>query len=279
MGCRVIAELGINHNGDPELAMRMASVARESGADAVKFQSGHPELWIPESQQGTRRAMPEGGELRYADYRRRLEFSGKDWRRIVRHCEREAVPWFSSVMDPVALEVMEGLGCPEYKIPSSKSQDFELIEACARTGKPVILSLGMNSEAEARSAVAHLLVHCDQPTLMHCVSAYPMPNDQANLLWMVRLTQQWVGVPVGWSGHERGYQITLAAVALGACVVERHFSLDRTLPGTDQAASLEPGGFTKMVRDIRIVEQALGDGGERRLLDCEVAARLKMRGA
>lgn len=269
----VIGEIGLNHNGDVELAMRLIDVAAEAGADAVTFQKRTPEIATPEHMRDTLRETP-WGTMTYLDYRYRVEFSPEQYRQIGDYAASRGLDWFASPWDVPSVDVLEELDVVAHKIASASVTDIELLERVASTGKPVILSTGMSTLDEIDRAVETL--GTERLIMLHATSTYPMPAEEANLRTIATLRERYAGVPIGYSGHERGLQISLAAVALGACVVERHITLDRTMWGSDHAASLEPQGFEHLVRDIRIIESALGDG-VKRVFPGEEAPKAKLR--
>lgn len=269
----VIGEIGLNHNGDVELAMRLIDVAAEAGADAVKFQKRTPEIATPEHMRDTLRETP-WGTMTYLEYRYRVEFSAEQYRQIGAYAASRGLDWFASPWDVPSVDVLEELDVVAHKIASASVTDIELLERVASTGKPVILSTGMSTLHEIDRAVETL--GTERLIMLHATSTYPMPAEEANLRTIATLRERYAGVPIGYSGHERGLQISLAAVALGARVVERHITLDRTMWGSDHAASLEPQGFEHLVRDIRIIESALGDG-VKRVFPGEEAPKAKLR--
>jgi N-acetylneuraminate synthase len=268
----VIGEIGINHNGDVDIARQLIDIAAEAGCDAVKFQKRTPEICVPPEQRNIERETP-WGRMSYLDYRYRVEFDEEAYREIDLHCVKHGIHWFASPWDVPSVEFMERFDVVTHKIASASVTDLELLGAVRDTGKPVILSTGMSTLEEIDRAVE--VLGTERLIMLHATSTYPMPPHEANLRTIHTLTQRY-GVPVGYSGHERGLQISLAAVALGAVAVERHITLDRTMWGSDQAASLEPEGLRHLVRDIRILEEALGDG-EKRVFEGELAPRQRLR--
>lgn len=268
----VIGEIGINHNGDLEIARQLIDIAADAGCDAVKFQKRTPEICVPPEQRMLERETP-WGRMTYLDYRHRVEFGEDDYRQIAVHCEKRGVQWFASPWDVPSVHFLQRHDVKAYKIASACLTDQELLAAVRDTGQPVILSTGMSTLDEIDRAVETL--GTERLVLLHTTSTYPMPPEEANLRTITTLTQRY-GVPVGYSGHERGLQISLAAIALGAVVVERHITLDRTMWGSDQAASLEPEGLRHLVRDIRILEDAMGDG-VKRVFEGELAPRARLR--
>ncbi|MFT4124598.1 MAG: N-acetylneuraminate synthase family protein [Microbacteriaceae bacterium] len=268
----VIAEIGLNHNGDVGIAKRLVDVAADAGAQAVKLQKRTPAISTPEHMKGVRRETP-WGTMTYLEYRHRVELDREQYVEIGDHATVRGLDWFASPWDEEAVDFLEDLGVVAHKVASACVTDLPLLERIAATGKPVILSTGMSTLAEIDAAVA--VLDPDRLVLLHATSSYPMPANEANLRTIQTLRGRY-GVPVGYSGHEPGLQISLAAVALGAVAVERHVTLDRTMWGSDQAASLEPHGLETLVRDIRIIEQALGDG-VKRVFPGELAPLAKLR--
>jgi N-acetylneuraminate synthase len=268
----VVAEIGINHNGDVEIAKQLVDVALEARCDAVKLQKRTPELCIPPEQRGVPRETP-WGVITYLEYRRRLELGDDEYTEIDRHCRARGIPWFASCWDQPSVDFIERFSPPCHKVASASLTDHALLARVAASGRAVVLSTGMSTIDEIRAAVEHL--PRDRLVLTHSTSTYPCRPDELNLRAIATLRDAFA-VPVGYSGHEVGLQTTVAAVALGACLVERHVTLDRALWGTDQAASVEPSGLVRLVRDIRVVEAALGDG-VKRVHDSEVASRARLR--
>ncbi|MFS1299129.1 N-acetylneuraminate synthase family protein [Streptosporangium longisporum] len=268
----MIAEIGINHNGDVEIARRLIDVAAEAGCQAVKFQKRTPEICVPLEQRDQIRQTP-WGEMTYLEYKIRTEFGLKEYSQIAEHCRERGLDWFASPWDVPSVEFLENMDVVTHKVASASVTDVDLLRALASTGKPIILSTGMSTLEEIDRAVE--ILGTSKLVLMHATSTYPLPPEEANLRTIVTLQERY-GVPVGYSGHERGLQISLAAVTLGAVTVERHITLDRTMWGSDHAASLEPAGLEHLVRDIRIIETALGDG-VKRVFPGEEAPRARLR--
>ncbi|MET1051183.1 MAG: N-acetylneuraminate synthase family protein [Mycetocola sp.] len=269
----VIAEIGLNHNGDVGLAKELIDVAADAGAQAVKFQKRTPAISTPEHMKSVLRSTP-WGEMTYLDYRYRVEFDREQYVEIGDHATLRGLDWFASPWDEPSVDFLEDLRVSAYKVASASVTDDSLLRRIEATGKPVILSTGMSTIEQIDRAVS--LLDPARLTILHATSTYPLPPEEANLLMIPTLAGRFPGVPVGYSGHERGLQISLAAVALGARVVERHITLDRAMWGSDHAASLEPHGFDILVRDIRILEQALGDG-VKRIYPGELAPLAKLR--
>jgi N-acetylneuraminate synthase len=251
----VVGEIGLNHNGSVDIAKRLMDVAKEAGADAVKFQKRNPEVSTPQSMRNKPRATP-WGEMTYLEYRYRVEFGRDEYAAIAAYAEQLGLDWFASPWDVDSVEFLESMGVKTHKVASACLTNVPVLEALRATGKPIILSTGMSTIEDVDRAVE--ILGREGLVILHTTSTYPMPPEEADLLNIPMLAARY-GVPVGYSGHERGLQISLAAVALGAKCVERHITLDRTMWGSDQAASLEPAGFQRLVRDIRIIERALGD--------------------
>ena len=270
----VIAEIGINHNGDLGIAKRLIDAAAVAGADAVKFQKRSPELCVPPDQRGRLRDTP-WGEMTYLAYRHRIEFGATEYDEIDRHCRDAGIEWFASVWDLESLAFVLGYTPRKLKIPSAMLTHRELLRAAAETGVHCYISTGMSTLEEVDAAVAIFRDAGCPFTLMHCNSSYPASNAELNLRCMDTLRRRY-GCEVGYSGHEFGLIPTVAAVALGAAVVERHITLRRSLYGSDQKASVEPVGLIKLVNFIRTVEEARGDG-IKRVYDSELAAREKLR--
>jgi len=269
----VIAEIGLNHNGDVELAKRLIDVAADAGAQAVKFQKRTPEISTPEHMKSVMRETP-WGTMTYLEYRYRVEFNREQYIEIGDHATMRGLAWFASPWDVPSVAFLEDLNTVAYKIASASVTDIEMLEAIAATGKPVILSTGMSTLEQIDRAVETL--GTDNLVILHATSTYPLPAEEANLRMIPTLRDRYLGVPVGYSGHETGLQISLAAVALGATAVERHITLDRAMWGSDHAASLEPQGLEHLVRDIRVIEEAMGDG-VKRIFPGEEAPLAKLR--
>lgn len=254
--CYVVAEIGINHNGSLELATQLVDAAHAAGCDAVKFQKRTPELATPPEMRDRMRETP-WGPMTYLDYRHRVEFGEDDYAALDRHCRALGIPWFASCWDEPSVDFVERFDPPAYKVQSAAVTDFALLDRLRATGRPLVLSTGMSDMVQIGAAVERL---SGRPlVLTHSTSTYPCPPEEINLR-MIETLRRAFPHPVGYSGHEVGLPTTVAAVALGACYVERHLTLDRAMWGSDQAASVEPGGFQRLVHYIRTVEAALGDG-------------------
>jgi N-acetylneuraminate synthase len=269
----VIAEIGLNHNGDVEIAKRLIDVAADSGAQAVKFQKRTPAISTPEHMKNTPRETP-WGTMTYLEYRYRVEFDREQYIEIGDYATLRGLSWFASPWDEVAVDFLEDLQVVAHKVASASVTDIAMLEALARTGKPIILSTGMSTLDQIDRAVE--VLGTDNLVILHATSTYPLPPEEANIRMITTLRERYEGVPIGYSGHERGLQISIGAVALGAVAVERHITLDRTMWGSDHAASLEPTGFEHLVRDIRVLSEAMGDG-VKRIFPGELAPLAKLR--
>ncbi|MBF0165491.1 MAG: N-acetylneuraminate synthase family protein [Magnetococcales bacterium] len=258
-GVYIIAEAGLNHNGSLDLARRMVEVAARAGADAVKFQKRTVEiLAIGAVLDAPDPRFPEFGAT-YRQIREHIEFGLDEYRAIRDHCREHEIEFLCTAFDIPAVAFLEELGLERYKLASHSLGNLPLLEHLAALGKPVILSTGMAEWDEIDRAVGIFAARGCPLALMHCVSIYPTPVEQCNLAMIHRLRERY-GLPVGYSGHELGVLPTLAAAAMGACMVERHFTLDRTLIGFDHKISLEPDELATMVRDIRAIGVMRGSG-------------------
>lgn len=268
----IIGEIGLNHNGDVQIAKQLIDVASVFGCDAVKFQKRTPELCVPPDQQNVMRDTP-WGRMTYLEYRHRVEFSEEEYAQIDRHCREKGMQWFASCWDEPSVDFMEKFNPPCYKVASASLTDDALLKKKIDTGRPIIVSTGMSTMTEIEHAVN--LFPRERLILLHATSTYPCKASEINLR-MIQTLREKFDVPVGYSGHEVGLQISLAAATLGAVAIERHITLDRTMWGSDQAASIEPSGLQRLVRDIRIIEQALGDG-VKKVYESELPIKAKLR--
>jgi len=269
--CYVVAEIGINHNGDLGLARQLIDVAVNAGCNAVKFQKRTIDVVYSAAELAKFRESPFGstnGELKRA-----LEFGRKEYSEIDAHCKERGMVWFASPWDEASVDFLEEFAVPCYKIASASLTDDNLLRHIRATKKPIILSTGMSTLEQVDHAV-EILGKRDL-ILLHATSTYPAHYHELNLKVIPVLARRY-DLPVGYSGHETGIASSVAAVALGAVMVERHLTLDRAMWGSDQAASLEPNGMTRLIRDIRLVETAFGDG-EKRLLEREKPIMDKLR--
>lgn len=268
----IVAEIGINHNGSVENAKKLIDAAVHSGCDAVKFQKRTPELAVPPDQRDKMRQTP-WGYISYMEYRYKVEFEQAEYTEIDRYCKEKGIIWYASCWDEPAVDFMEQFNPPCYKIASASLTDHNLLLHMKATGRPLVLSTGMSSMAQIHESVK--LLGTDNLVLLHATSTYPCEPQELNLK-MITTLRQTFDCPIGYSGHEVGLPTTVAAVALGACFVERHITLDRAMWGTDQAASVEPSGFERLVKYIRVVESSIGDG-VKQVYDSEVPIMQKLR--
>jgi N-acetylneuraminate synthase len=262
----------VNHNGSVDIAKELVKQAHHSGVDAVKFQKRTPELCVPREQWDIMRETP-WGYISYIDYRRKMEFQEAEYAEIDRYCKEVGMPWFASVWDEPSIEFLEAFDPICYKVPSASLTDHDLLRCLRSTGRPVILSTGMSTIEQIREAVA--LLDQDRLVLTHATSTYPCDPGELNLN-MIGTLREMFSCPIGYSGHEVGLITSVVAVALGACMVERHITLDRAMWGSDQAASVEPQGFERLVKYVRVSEQALGDG-VKRVYDSEMSSMRRLR--
>jgi N-acetylneuraminate synthase len=252
----VVAEIGINHNGDIEIAKKLIDAAVRAGCDAVKFQKRTPELCVPPAQRDVMRETP-WGLMTYLEYRHRIEFGFTEYQELDHYCKGTGISWFASCWDEPSVDFIEQFAPPCYKIASATLTDANLLCHTRATNRPLVLSTGMSTMAQIESAVD--ILGTDKLIITHCTSTYPCPPPELNLRTIETLRRRFP-CPIGYSGHEVGLVPTVAAVALGACLIERHITLDRAMWGSDQAASVEPQGFERLVNYIRVIEQAMGDG-------------------
>lgn len=252
----IVAEIGINHNGDLNTARHLIDAAISAGCDAVKFQKRAPDLCVPEGQRNVLRQTP-WGEMTYLEYRHHMEFGEGEYRQIDDYCRLKGIPWFASCWDKSSTDFIEQFDPICYKIASACLTDTALLRHINAKGRPMILSTGMSTMEQIHNAVACL----DQSRLLiaHCISSYCAKPEELNLR-MIQTLHREFSSPIGYSGHETELATTYAAVALGACFVERHITLDRQSWGSDHKMSLDPWTLRRMVKDIRLLEKAIGDG-------------------
>ncbi len=267
----IIAEIGINHNGDIDIAKKLIDLAKLSGCDAVKFQKRTIDVVYKPEDLAVPRESPFGhtnGDLKYG-----LEFEFEEYKEIDRYCKEKRIPWFASCWDEASVDFIDQFDVPCYKIASACLTDDALLRHTRSKGRPIILSTGMSTLEQVDHAVE--VLSKKDLVILHATSTYPANYDELNLSVIPVLRERY-GLPVGYSGHETGIPSSVAVVALGACVVERHITLDRAMRGSDQAASLGPGGIIKMVSGIRITEMAMGDS-VKRVIEREVPIIKKLR--
>jgi N-acetylneuraminate synthase len=269
--CYVIAEIGINHNGDVDLAKRLISVAIAAGCDAVKFQKRTVDVVYSAEELARPRESPFGttnGDLKHG-----LELDYYAYQEIDAYCRTSKITWFASCWDEKSVDFIQRFNVPCFKIASASLTDDNLLRHVRATGRPIILSTGMSTIEEIDHAVDVLGKY--DLILLHACSTYPAYYEELNLRAIPKLRERYA-LPVGYSGHETGIPSSVAAVVLGACCVERHITMDRAMWGSDHAASLEPNGISRLVRDIRLVEQSMGDG-VKRVFDREQPIIQKLR--
>jgi N-acetylneuraminate synthase len=269
--CFIVAEIGINHNGDIEIAKKLIDLASFAGCDAVKFQKRNVDIVYPPEELAKPRESPFGttnGDLKHG-----LEFGRSEYEVIDRYCREKKILWFASCWDEESVDFIDRFDVPCYKIASASLTDDALLRHTRSKGKPLILSTGMSAVQQIDHAVE--VMGKDDLIILHSCSTYPSSYEELNLRAIVSLRERH-GVPVGYSGHETGLPSSVAAVAIGACVLERHITLERAMWGSDHAASLGTSGVIKLVRDVRLVEMSMGDG-VKRVLDSEVPIMKKLR--
>ena len=267
----VVAEIGINHNGSLEIAKQLIDAAAAAGCDAVKFQKRTVEVVYSPEELSRPRESPFGATN--GDLKRGLEFGAEKYAEIDRYCTSKNIMWFASCWDEASVDVIEQFKPPCYKIASASLTDDNLLRHHRKTSRPLIASTGMSTLEQIDHSVE--VMGPRDLILLHTTSTYPSEVAELNLRAIPRMGDRY-GIPIGYSGHEVGLYTTLAAVVLGACTVERHIKLDRAMWGSDQAASVEPQGFARLVRDIRAVETALGDG-VKKVYPSEVPIMQKLR--
>lgn len=270
----IIAEIGINHNGDINIAKKLIDIAAVAGCDAVKFQKRNPDVCVPEHQKNVMRDTP-WGQMTYLEYKHRVEFGKEQYDEIDAYCKEKEIDWSASPWDLDSLDFLNGYDIPFIKIPSAMLTNDELLKESVKTGKKIILSVGMSTEKEIDQAV-NILKGAKEFALLHCNSTYPAPIEELNLSAIQTLKQKY-GCEVGYSGHEFRLGTSVASIYLGASIIERHITLDRTMWGTDHMSSVEPQGLIKLVKGVRELEQAYGDGVIR-ITDSQIPVRNKLRG-
>jgi len=287
----IIAEIGINHNGDLNIAKKLIDIAVMSGCDAVKFQKRNPDVCVPEHQKNIVRDTP-WGKMSYLDYKHKIEFGKEEYDKINHYCKERNIVWSASPWDLDSLDFLTQYNLPFIKIPSAMITNEDLMFAAKRTGKKVIISTGMSTFSEIERAISilklpgntaktlrpfHLNEKADNNfAVLHCNSTYPAPLNELNLSAIKTLKNRFK-CEVGYSGHEFRLGTSVAAVYLGATIIERHITLDRTMWGTDQLSSVEPQGLIKLVKGIRELEESFGNG-EIKVTESEKSVRKKLRG-
>lgn len=254
--CYIIAEIGINHNGSLDTAKKLIDTAVECGCDAVKFQKRTIEVVYTPEELAKPRENPFGNTN--GDLKRGLEFGYEEYSEIDKYCKAKGIDWFASCWDEDSVDFVEQFNPICYKIASACLTNDNLLKHHRKSGKPIILSTGMADMPLIKHAVD--VLGKEDLIMLHCTSTYPSKPEELNLRGIEILKAKFPDIPIGYSGHEIGLSTTIATVSMGACVVERHITLDRAMWGSDHAASVEPQGFKRMVRDIRVIESAMGDG-------------------
>jgi len=272
MSTKIIAEIGINHNGSVEIAKSLIDIASISGCDYVKFQKRNPDVCVPEHQKTKIKQTP-WGEMSYLDYKWKTEFNRSQYSELFAYCKQRDIEMFTSVWDEDSVEFMSEF-TDVMKIPSALITNLELVKHARKNCEFLMISTGMSTEEEIETCV-----EVGDPNLIfHTNSSYPSPIEDLNLNYIEHLIEKYPNKEIGYSGHEFGLIPTYTAVVKGATWVERHITLDRTMWGSDQMASVEPHGVMKLVKDIRSIEASLGDGGRRKVFDSELEKRKSLRG-
>ena len=269
----IIAEIGINHNGDINIAKELIKVAKEAGCDAVKFQKRNPDVCVPEKQKNVMRETP-WGYITYLDYKYKVEFEKEEYDIINDYCKSLNIHWFASPWDVDSVQFLSQYDIPALKVPSASLNDIELLKSMKETDIPIILSTGMSTQEEVDAAID--LLDGNEIAVLHCVSTYPTPPEELNLNVIKTFQNKYPNMIIGYSGHETGLSTTYAAVALGAKIIERHITLDRSMWGTDHSASVEPQGLKSLVGNIRDIESSMGNG-IKEVTKGEIPIREKLR--
>jgi len=272
MNIKVIAEAGINHNGDINIAKKLIDVAVDTGCNYIKFQKRNPDICVPENQKHLPKETP-WGEMTYLQYKIKTELSKSDYDEIDAYCKKRDIKWFCSVWDIDSVEFMKNY-CSITKIPSALIIDEKLCKEARKNNDTLIVSTGMSTENEIDEAIKY----ADPDIIMHTNSTYPSPINEINIKYINWLKDKYKDKIIGYSGHESGFIPTLYAVALGATFIERHITLDKSMWGSDQKASLEPTELESLVKHIREMEDCLGEGGPRTLLKSELEKKKSLRG-
>ncbi len=268
-----IAEIGINHNGSLEIAKKLIDLANTCGADAVKFQKRMPEISVPEHKKKMIYETP-WGDIPYLEYKKRVELSQQDFEDINEYCKDKNLIWFASPWDLPSVHFLEKFNVPCYKIASAKLTDRKLLETVSELNKPIFISTGMSTEEDIQKAIK--VLENNEVVLMHCTSSYPAKEEDLNLSYILTLKKKYPNCIIGYSGHEVGLSSSVVAACLGAKVIERHITLDRSFWGSDQSASLEFPGLYRLVRDVKKMDLWKGDG-IKKISEDEIKLRSKLR--
>jgi len=271
----IIAEIGINHNGSLDVAKKLIDISAAAGCDAVKFQKRNPDVCVPEHQKSVMRDTP-WGKMTYLDYKYKVEFGKEEYDEIDKYCKQQNISWSASPWDLDSLEFLNQYDIPFIKLPSAMITNIELLKASCKTGKKVIISTGMSSIDEVNDAQRILSREAKDFAILHCNSTYPAPIEELNLSCIKTLKDKYK-CEVGYSGHEFRLGTSVAAVYLGASIIERHVTLDRTMWGSDHMSSVEPQGLFKLVSGIRELEKSYGNG-KIEVTESEKPVRKKLRG-
>ena len=255
MSIFIIAEIGINHNGDMNICKQLIDIEKNDGCDAVKFQKRTPKIATPKSSWNIMRETP-WGKMKYIDYKKKIEFGKKEYDIINKFCKKINILWTASCWDIPSIKFIERYKVKFHKVPSACITDLDLLKELKKTNKPIIISTGMSTEKQIQRAVK--IVSQKNLSILHCNSSYPAQNHQLNLKYIEKLKTTYKKSVIGYSGHEMNLSSSVAAVVLGAKIIERHITLDKSMWGTDQQASIEPIGFARLIRDVRNVENSLG---------------------
>lgn len=274
---KIIAEIGINHNGDLNIAKKIIDVCHRFGCDFVKFQKRTPDICVPDEQKNKMRKTP-WGEIKYIDYKKKIEFEKKEYDEINTYCRKLGIRWFTSVWDKNSVDFMKQYPQPDgkllMKIPSAKITDLELCKYARQNCDILQISTGMSNEEQIEECVAV----CNPDIIFHTNSTYPCPIEEINLSRISYMKNKWPNKEIGYSGHEYPLPTTYGAAALGATWIERHVTIDRNMWGSDQSSSVEPNGVYKLVKGVRAIEKSLGKAGPRVLYPGEVAKLKSLRG-
>ncbi len=250
-----IAEIGINHNGNIKNALKLIDAAKLAGCNAVKFQKRTPEICVPLEEWDVKRDTP-WGVMKYIDYKKKIEFGKKEYDIIDKYCKKLSILWTASCWDIKSVDFIENYKVKFHKVASACITDTNLLRKLKKTKKPVIISTGMSTEKEIKNAVN--ILSEKNLAILHCNSSYPAPTNQLNLRYIKKLKSKFKKSVIGYSGHEINLSSSLAAVVLGARIIERHITLDKSMWGTDQMSSIEPLGFARLIKDVRTVEESMG---------------------
>ncbi|XP_054460512.1 sialic acid synthase-like [Anoplopoma fimbria] len=273
--CFIIAEIGQNHQGDIEIAKKMIKMAKDCGADCAKFQKSELEHKFNKRALERPYTSVHSWGKTYGDHKRHLEFSHEQYRELQKYAEEVGIFFTASGMDEMAVEFLNELNVPFFKVASLDANNFHYLEKTAKKGRPMVVSSGMQSMETMRQVYKTVKEHNQNFTILQCTSAYPLEPEDVNLRVLTEYQKEFPDIPIGYSGHESGISISVAAVALGAKVLERHVTLDKTWKGNDHSASLVPSELAELIRSIRLVERSFGTG-VKQMLPCEKACHDKL---